>query len=133
MTHSAATSPDALRALTPAEPKEPSRAVAQLDMLHSLAARLNRLGDAAQIGEAITGELRELIDYHNCRVFQLQPDGETLMPVAFRGELTEYQGHTFEALLTKAGEGITGHVAASGRSYYTPDAGRDPQAVVVPG
>jgi hypothetical protein len=78
-------------------------------MLHSLAARLNRLRDTSQIGEAITAELRGLIDYHNCRVFQLQPDGETLMPVAFRGELTEYQGETFEALLTRVGQGITGH------------------------
>jgi PAS domain S-box-containing protein len=102
-------------------------------MLHSLAARLNRLRDTSQIGEAITAELRGLIDYHNCRVFQLQPDGETLMPVAFRGELTEYQGETFEALLTRIGQGITGHVAASGRSYYTPDAERDPYAVTVAG
>jgi PAS domain S-box-containing protein len=102
-------------------------------MLHSLAARLNRLRDTSQIGEAITAELRGLIDYHNCRVFQLQPDGETLMPVAFRGELTEYQGETFEALLTRVGQGITGHVAASGRSYYTPDAERDPYAVTVAG
>jgi hypothetical protein len=44
-------------------------------MLHTLAARLNRLNDVAQIGEAITAELRTLLDYHSCRVYLLQPDG----------------------------------------------------------
>src|SRR6266568_3443665 len=119
--------------LRPPEGNEPSRAVAQLDMLHSLAATLNRLGDVGQIGEAITTELRAVIDYHNCRVFILQPDGETLLPVAFKGELTEYQGETFEALVTQVGRGLTGHVAETGEPYYTPDADHDPFALIIPG
>ena len=57
-------------------------------MLHSFAAKLNVLTDAAEIGDAITAELRTIIDYHNCRVYLLQDDGSTLMPIAFRGELT---------------------------------------------
>ena len=67
------------------------RSVAQLKMLHSLAPRLNRLNDVRAIGEAVTAELRTLIDYHNCRIYVLHPDGETLVPIVFRGELTEYQ------------------------------------------
>src|SRR6185436_3745071 len=42
------------------------RSVAQLRMLHALATRLNALDDVAAIGEAITTELKTLIDYHNC-------------------------------------------------------------------
>jgi hypothetical protein len=61
------------------------RSLAQLKMLHTLAARLNRLNDVSQIGEAITAELRTLLDYHSCRVYLLQPDGKTLLPIAFRG------------------------------------------------
>src|SRR6266508_4421650 len=61
------------------------RSVAQLKMLHSLARRLNQLNDVQQIGGAITSELRTLIDYHNCRVHLLEDDGETLLPIAFRG------------------------------------------------
>ncbi len=119
--------------LRPPEANEPNRAVAQLDMLHSLAADLNRLGDIDQIGEAITTQLRAVIDYHNCRVFVLQPDGETLLPVAFKGELTEYQGETYEALVTRVGRGLTGHVAETGEPYYTPDADHDPFALIIPG
>jgi len=109
------------------------RSVAQLKMLHSLAPRLNRLSDREQIGEAITSELRTLIDYHNCRVYLLQPDGETLWPIAFRGELTEYEGETYEELVTQVGEGITGHVAATGESFYTPNALEVPWAVQIEG
>src|SRR5262249_49795022 len=50
------------------------RWAAQLDMLHSLAATLNMLGDVEEIASAITAELRTIIDYHNCRVYLLQPD-----------------------------------------------------------
>ena len=41
------------------------RSVAQLNMLHSLAAKLNSLSSVAEIGSAITAELRTIIDYHN--------------------------------------------------------------------
>jgi diguanylate cyclase (GGDEF)-like protein/putative nucleotidyltransferase with HDIG domain len=109
------------------------RSAAQLRMLQSLSAKLNRLNDVRQIGEVITAELRSLIDYHGCRVFLLQPDGETLLPIAFRGELTEYQGETVDALVVKVGEGITGHVGETGEPWYAPDANIDPHAVQIPG
>jgi signal transduction histidine kinase/GAF domain-containing protein len=109
------------------------RSLAQLKMLHTLAARLNRLNDVAQIGEAITGELRTLLDYHSCRVYLLQPDGRTLFPIAFRGELTEYEDDTFEDLVTEVGEGITGRVAATGTSFYTPNAVEVPWSVQIAG
>ena len=105
------------------------RSVAHLRLLQSLAAKLNRLHDVAAIGEAITVELRGLIDYHNCRIHLLQPDGELLVPIAFRGELTEYRGETFEALVTKVGEGITGWVAQHGRSYYSPNTADDSRSI----
>jgi PAS domain S-box-containing protein len=110
-----------------------ARSVAQLKMLHSLATRLNGLSDVQRIGEAVTAELRSLINYHNCRVFVFAEDGETLLPIAFRGELLEYQGETFEALVTKIGTGVTGHVALTGESYYSPNANDDPHAVNIPG
>jgi signal transduction histidine kinase/GAF domain-containing protein len=99
------------------------RSVAQLNMLHSLAATLNALGDVEEIGAAIAAELRTIIDYHNCRVYVLQPDGSTLLPIAFRGELfTDYERETLDDLITKVGQGITGHVAESRTSLLTPDA-----------
>jgi len=115
--------------------KQPAaeRPHAQLQMLHRLAARLNQSPDVRDISEAVVGELRTLIDYHNCRVHLLDPDGETLTPIAFRGELSEYQGETYDALLIKVGQGLTGHVAETRTSYYTPNANDDPYATTIPG
>src|SRR3989454_1174232 len=109
------------------------RSVAQLKMLQSLSNRLNRLNDVRAIGETITAELRSLIDYHNCRVHVMSADGRMLIPVAFRGELSEYQGETFAALLTRVGSGITGRVAQTGESVYTPDANTCEFAITIPG
>ena len=110
------------------------RSVAQLNMLHSLAAKLNSLGDVQEIGGAITAELRTIIDYHNCRVYLVQPDGVTLMPVAFRGELfKDYEEERLEDLISTVGEGMTGHVAATGESLLTPNAQEVPFAVQIEG
>jgi signal transduction histidine kinase/putative methionine-R-sulfoxide reductase with GAF domain len=109
------------------------RSVAQLRMLHALATRLNALDDVNAIGEAITTELKTLIDYHNCRIYLLQADGETLWPVTFRGELTEYESETDEELVSKVGEGITGYAAEIGETYYSPDALHDDRGFQIEG
>ena len=109
------------------------RSVAQLRMLHALATRLNALDDVDAIGEAITTELKTLIDYHNCRIYLLQADGETLWPVTFRGELTEYESETHEELVSKVGEGITGYAAQIGETYYSPDALHDDRGFQIEG
>src|SRR4029453_4230371 len=98
------------------------RFVAKLRMLHGLATRLNALGDVAAIGEAITTELKTLIDYHNGRIYLLLEDGLTLWPVTFRGELHDNERETPEELGTQVGEGIPGYAAITGQTYYAPDA-----------
>ena len=104
-------------------PSADLRFVAQLNMLHSMATRLARLDDVAEISEAITEELRTILDYHNCRVYVMQEDGRTLLPIAFRGEIFyEYEHETLEELITHVGEGITGWVAEHRTSLLTPDA-----------
>ena len=110
------------------------RSIAQLNMLHNLAAALNMLGDVEEIAAAITAELRTIIDYHNCRVYLLQPDGDTLFPVAFRGELfTDYATESLPALVTRLGEGITGHVALTKTSLLPPTPGRSSSPSRSPG
>ena len=109
------------------------RLAAHLRLLASMSARLNKLSRAAEIGEVIASELRSLIDYHSCRVYLLTADGQTLQPIAFLGHLLEYEGETYEALVMGVGEGITGHVAESGRSHYAPDANVDAFAQTIPG
>ena len=95
------------------------RSLAHMKMLQSLAGKLNRLNDVPRIGEAIAEELRQLIDYHNCRV--VLREGDDLRPVAFVGEHGEAPGTT-EAYTVKVGEGVAGRAVESGESILVPNA-----------
>ena len=83
---------------------------AQLQSIQQLGARLSRLSSVAEIGHSIATELRQLIDYHNARVYRLS--GRDLIPVAMLGQVGEYIDETPDQLRVTLGEGITGWVAA---------------------
>ncbi len=122
-----------VRTPDPTHQRDAERSDAQLDMLHSFAAKLNVLTETAEIGNTITAELRTIVDYHNCRVYLLQ-DETRLLPIAFRGEMTtEYFEEDLDTLITEIGEGITGTVAATREALLTPDAREVPFSVTIPG
>ena len=104
---------------------------AQLQSIQQLGARLNRLTSVGDIGMAIATELRQLIDYHNVRVYRLA--GDDLIPVAMQGQIGEYEDETPDQLRVKVGEGITGWVAANRVAQNLPDAAADARANTIPG
>jgi diguanylate cyclase (GGDEF)-like protein/excisionase family DNA binding protein len=104
---------------------------AQLQSIQPLGARLNRLTSVAEIGSAIATGLRQLIDYHNVRVYRLI--GDDLVPVAMQGQVGEYVDETPEMLRVKYGEGITGWVAKHRAAQLLDDASADPRAQTIPG
>lgn len=104
---------------------------AHLGSIQHLGVRLSQLSSVREIGLAIAGELRELIDYHNVRVYRLE--GEELIPVAWRGEIGQYTEEDETALRTTIGQGITGWVAQHGIAQNLPDADKDPRTRTIPG
>ena len=106
------------------------RSIAHLKMLHGVSTKLSRLNDVAEIGATIADELRLLIDYHNCRVFVRE--GDDLRPIAFRGDLAA-SGSAMDVLATRVGDGVTGHVAATGEPFITGDAARCGIGIRIPG
>ncbi len=104
---------------------------AQLQSIQQLGTRLNRLTSVHEIGTAIATELRELIDYHNVRVYRTR--GDDLVPVAMQGQVGEYIAETPEQLQVKWGSGITGWVAANRTAQRLDDAAADPRANTIPG
>jgi diguanylate cyclase (GGDEF)-like protein/excisionase family DNA binding protein len=104
---------------------------AQLQSIQQLGVRLSRLTSVREIGLAIATELRQLIDYHNVRVYRLE--GQDLIPVAMQGQVGEYVDETPEQLMVKYGEGITGWVAEHRIPQNLPDAAGDPRANTIPG
>jgi diguanylate cyclase (GGDEF)-like protein len=104
---------------------------AQLQSIQALGARLNRLTSVKEIGDAIATELRQLIDYHNVRVYRLR--GDDLVPVAMQGRVGEYLEETPEALKIGFGVGITGWVAKNRIAQRLDDAAADPRAQTIAG
>ncbi len=104
---------------------------AQLQSIQALGSRLNRLTSVHQIGQAIATELRQLIDYHNVRVYRLYD--EDLVPVAMQGRVGEYEEETIETLKVKYGQGITGWVAEHREAVLLDDAAREPRAQTIAG
>ena len=107
------------------------RSIAHLKMLQSLSGKLNRLNDVKQIADTIANELRTLIDYHGCRVYQ--SDGDYLIPLAVRGNVRTQDGKIAEIQSSKIGEGITGRAAEKMQSLLIPNAVACEFAVVIPG
>lgn len=104
---------------------------AQLQSIQQLGSRLTRLRTVADIGNAICAELNQLIDYHNVRVYRVI--GEDCVPVAWRGEMGEYEDESGDQLRLKVGEGITGWVARHGVAQNLPDAASDKRTQTIPG
>jgi diguanylate cyclase (GGDEF)-like protein len=107
------------------------RSIAHLKMLQSISGKLNRLNDVREIGHTIADELRALTDYHNCRVFMV--DGDMVVPIAFRGDLSAPPSATMEVLRVPVGYGVTGNVVATGLPILAGDAAKCEHAQTIPG
>lgn len=103
----------------------------QLQSIQKLGYRLATLTSVSEIGHTICTELRQLIHYHNVRVYRVREDD--VVAVAWRGEMGEYVEEHGEQLGVRVGQGITGWVAQHGVAQYLPDAAGDPRAQVMAG
>ena len=104
---------------------------AQLQSIQQLGTRLTCLTTVSDIGQAIASELRQLIDYHNVRVYRVRD--QEVVPVAWRGDIGEYTDEHDGQLRMAVGEGITGWVALHGRAEYLPNAATDARSQTIPG
>jgi diguanylate cyclase (GGDEF)-like protein len=105
---------------------------AQLSVLQAASARLSRAGAVEAIGRAIVEETRGIIDYHNARVYIIEPGGD-VVPIAFEGAVGAYEQVDFELLRCKLGQGFTGWVAEHGTPLLVDDANVDPRGSTIPG
>jgi diguanylate cyclase (GGDEF)-like protein len=104
----------------------------QLAVLQAASARLSRAEGTEAVGRAVVEETGRIIDYHNARVYVLEPGG-VLAPIAFEGRVGEYDKVDFELLRTELGHGFTGWVGKHGEPLLVPDANADPRGASIPG
>ncbi len=104
----------------------------QLEVLQAASARLSRAEGRDAVGRAVVEETGRIIDYHNARVYILEPTGE-LVPIAFEGRVGEYEKVDFALLRTRLGFGFTGWVGLNGEPLLVADANDDPRGASIPG
>lgn len=107
------------------------RSIAHMKMLQNLSGKLNRLNEVSHIASTISNELRTLIDYHGCRIYQVE--GDLLVPVAVRGHIQARDGRAPTIPTAQVGTGIVGMAAKTGLSLLIPDALECEYAVKIPG
>ena len=105
---------------------------AQLAVLQAASARMNRENSVEQVGRAVVEETRSIIDYHNARVYLVEPLGD-VVPIAFEGVVGTYDDVDFDLLRCKMGEGFTGWVALHGEPLLVNDANADPRGETIEG
>jgi len=104
---------------------------AQLQSIQQLGTKLTRLRSVDDIGHNICAELNQLIACHNIRVYRVV--GDDCVPVAWRGEIGEYEDEDVDQLKLKVGQGITGWVAEHGIAQNLGNAAADNRAQTIPG
>ena len=108
--------------------EESRRRAAETAVLLSTSLALDSLDLQATL-RTIGERSRGLFAADGCRIFLIEPDGETLRCVLAVLE----DPAAFSDLKLKIGEGVTGFVAASGEAEIVADMLNDPRSVQVPG
>ena len=108
------------------------RWVAQLEAAQRAASRMSGQPTVQAVGAAITDETASIIEYHNCRVYLVEPNDD-LTPITAAGQVGFYEKIPLELLKTRVGQGFAGWVAEHGTPLLIPDANADPRGHTIPG
>ena len=120
-------------ALSNAELFEQTEArAAQLEVLQAASGRLNRASSVEAVGRTVVEETRRIIDYHNARVYLVEPPDQ-VVPIAFEGRVGAYDDVDLDLLRCRVGEGFTGWVAEHGEALLINDANKDPRGATIAG
>ncbi|MEO8571402.1 MAG: GAF domain-containing protein [Chloroflexota bacterium] len=112
--------------------EQTEKRAAQLEMLQAASARMSRAGSVEEVGRTVVEETRRIIDYHNARVYLIEPP-DRVVPIAFEGSVGAYENVDMALLNTRVGEGFTGWVAQHGEPIMVNDAEGDPRGLTIPG
>lgn len=105
----------------------------QLQRLQAIMSKLSRSRSVLSIASIVADELRHLIRYDNCTVFMLEEDSNDLVPLAVVSSNPSYSEGELLDVRLPVGQGVTGHVAATGKPQIVGDVERDPRSYHVPG
>ena len=87
----------------------------QLEVLQHAARRMSANLTPAEVGRAVVEETRRIIDYHNARVYLIEPPDD-VVPDRVRGTVGAYEQVDFELLRSAARRGLHGLGRAARRA-----------------
>jgi diguanylate cyclase (GGDEF)-like protein len=108
------------------------RWVAQLEAAQRAAARMSGQPTVEAVAQAVADETRAIVEYHNCRVYLVEPNDD-MTPVIAAGRIGYYEKIPLDLLRTRVGDGFSGWVAQHGTPLLIPDANADPRGFTIPG
>jgi diguanylate cyclase (GGDEF)-like protein/excisionase family DNA binding protein len=105
----------------------------QLERIEALTAQLSRSRAVGDVADAVAREIDSVIDWHGLRFYVLDADGQTLEPIKLRSKVDHYARETPDLVRLRLGEGLGGHIAASGVAEVINNAALDPRGALIPG
>ncbi len=105
----------------------------QLERIEALSRELNRSRAVSAVAEAVASQIDSVIDWHGLRFYLLASDGVTLEPIKLAYKVDHYARHTPDLVRLRLGEGLGGHIAATGVAEIVNDAAHDPRTRTIPG
>jgi phosphoserine phosphatase RsbU/P len=112
---------------TPATEQPLERRVRELLLLQETAKKVNSILDLEQLLDEIVGGVAEAFGCNRTAVLLKDETGDEMEIVALRGfSNVHLKGYRFKI----GGEGIIGHVSATGKMHYAPDVRKDPYYTV---
>src|ERR1700674_2420463 len=103
------------------------------ERIEALTAQLSRSRAVSDVADAVAREIDSVIDWHGLRFYVLEADGQTLEPIKLRSKVEHYAHQTPDLVRLSLGQGLGGHIAASGVAELVNDADRDPRGPPLPG
>jgi diguanylate cyclase (GGDEF)-like protein len=103
----------------------------RLTSIAELTGRLSILHDREAIAWAIVAEAKRLTEHDTIRVYHVDHETDMCEPIAFEGTFLGRTDPDMATLRMPIGQGLTGWVAAHGRSLRLGDAASDPRGLVV--
>jgi PAS domain S-box-containing protein len=109
--------------------EETKRHASETAALTEIGREISSTLDLHTVLERITTNARELLAAYTSAVYLLEPDGQTLHPIAAVGDVA---GQVLAAS-SRLGEGIIGHIAQSGVAEAINDVTQDPRTIHIEG
>jgi diguanylate cyclase (GGDEF)-like protein/excisionase family DNA binding protein len=105
----------------------------QLERIEALSRELNRSRAVSAVAEAVASQIESVIDWHGLRFYLLAEDGVTLEAIKLAHKVDHYARHTPDLVRLRLGQGLGGHIAATGIAEIVNDAAHDPRTRRIPG